>query len=381
METNTNEDMRHILAKWHIALATLAIVGTLCSCDMMSESYDDCPTGLYLALKYDYNLERADLLKGHVGSVTVYVYSPDDELVATYDQRVEELTLPFVGSEYWTLHITDLPEGSYKFTVLAQQAPYSETMASNRAHFERQNVSSGDAQESLVVKLDKQLSPDGTYYRIENHDLPLDTLWHGIETNLIEVWNEKPTYDTISLVRDTKNIHIALRELDDPTTMDINNFGITITDHNSVILWDNSLDESDMVVYTPYATWNTDDLTDAVDADGNQLDEVGHTGHADLMTSRLIYHSGTRADGDVADDAVLSITNLETGVEVAALNLPSVLSQLRSSDDLHRYQEQEFLDRGYDYTLTIFLRGGKLSYITIAIDILGWSKRIQYEEL
>ncbi len=373
--------MRHILAKWHIALVTLAAVGTLCSCDMMSESYDDCPTGLYLALKYDYNLERADLLKGHVGSVTVYVYNPEDELVATYDKSIDELSLPFTGSEYWTLHITDLPEGSYKFTVLAQQAPYSQTMASNRAHFERQNVSSGDAQESLVVKLDKQLSSDGTYYRIDNHDLPLDTLWHGMETNFIEVFTEKPTYDTISLTRDTKNIHIALRELDDPTTMDIDNFGITISDHNSVILWDNSLDESDLVVYTPYATWNTDDLTDAVDAEGNPLDEVGHTGHADLMTSRLIYHSGTRADGGVADDGVLSITNLETGYEVAALNLPSVLAQLRNSDDLHRYAEQEFLDRGYDYTLTIFLRGGKLSYITIAIDILGWSKRIQYEEL
>ncbi len=373
---------RHYLKKtgaW--TLTAVLCLTALCGCDMMSESYDDCPTGLYLAMKYDYNLERADLLKGHIGSVTVYVYSPDDELVATYDQRVEELTLPFVGSEYWTLHITDLPEGSYKFTVLAQQAPYSETMASNRAHFERQNVSSGDAQESLVVKLDKQLSPDGTYYRVENHDLPLDTLWHGIETDLIEVWNEKPTYDTISLVRDTKNIHIALRELDDPTTMDINNFGMTISDHNSVILWDNELDESDLVVYTPYATWNTDDITDAVDSEGNPLGEPGHIGHADLMTSRLIYHSGTRADGSAADDGVLSVTNLETGEEVAAFNLPSVLAQLRNSDDLHRYQEQEFLDRGYDYTITIFLRGGKLSYITIEIDILGWSKRIQYEEL
>ncbi len=371
---------RHYLK--NVGLWTLTMVFSLmvvCSCDMMTEDYDDCPTGLYLSFKYDYNLERADLFKAHVGSVTVYAYNTADVLVATYDKRIEELSLPFVGSEYWTMHITDLPEGSYKFTVLAQQAPYAETSTSSRAHFVRQGVSSGDRQESLTVKLDKELSSDGTYYRIDNHDLPLDTLWHGIETSYIEVYNEKPTYDTISLVRDTKNIHLSIRELDDPTTMDISNYGVTISDHNSVILWDNSLDETDLVVYTPYATWNTDDITNAVDAEGHQLDEVGHIGHADLMTSRLIYHSSTRADA--SDDGVLSVTNLNTGVEVAAFNLPSVLAQLRNSDDLHRYSEQEFLDRGYDYTITIFLRGDKLAYITIEIDILGWSKRIQFEEL
>ncbi len=107
---------------------------------------------------------------------------------------------------------------------------------------------------------------------------------------------------------------------------------------------------------------------------------MGHIGHADLMTSRILYHSGTRADG-VEDDGVLSVTNTVTGVEVATLNLPSTLAQLRNSDDLHRYQEQEFLDRGYDYTITLFLRGDKLAYITIAIDVLGWSKRIQWEDL
>ncbi len=372
--------MRQLQKTWYMVVTALVVVA-LSGCDMMTEDYDDCPMGLYLSFKYDYNLERSDIFKGNVGSVTVYAYNTSDNLVRTYDVSASELTLPFVGSEYWTLHINDLPEGQYRFTVLAQQAPYSQTSSSNRAHFVRQNVASGDHRESLAVTLDRTAVADGTYYTIDNHALPLDTLWHGIENNYIEVFAEKPTYDTISLVRDTKQIHIALREIDDPTTMDIADYGMTITDHNSVILYNNDLDESDYVVYTPYTTWNTDDLTTTTDSEGRPLDGVGHIGHADFMTSRLIYHDSSTRAGSIEDDGILSITNLKTGVEVVALNLPATLSQLRSSDELHRYSEQEFLDRGYDYSITIFLRGGKLSYIMIEIDILGWSKRIQFEDL
>ncbi len=366
--------MKHLINKWYVALVLIA-VGMLSGCDMMTESYDDCPMGLYLSFKYDYNLERSDIFKGNVGSVTVYVYGTSNTLVRTYDVPASELTLPFVGSEYWTLHISDLPEGEYRFIALAQQAPYAETSASSRAHFVRSGVSTGDSRESLTVKLDRVAGSDGTYYRIDNHSLPLDTLWHGMEENYVSVYAEKPTYDTISLVRDTKQIHLSLRELDDPTTMDIANYGMTITDRNSVILYDNSLDESDYVVYTPYTTWNSEDRTTTTDAYGNELEGVGKIGHADFMTSRLLYHASA------GDDGVLSVTNLTTGVEVAALNLPDILARLRNSDDLHRYSEQEFLDRGYDYSISIFLRGDKLSYITIEIDILGWSRRIQYEDL
>lgn len=44
------------------------------SCDMMTEDRDDCPMGLYLNFKYDYNLERADMFNDHVGAVDVYVF-------------------------------------------------------------------------------------------------------------------------------------------------------------------------------------------------------------------------------------------------------------------------------------------------------------------
>ena len=54
-----------------LAVATLLMVA---SCDMWHTDTDDCPIGIYVKFKYDYNLQRADMLNDHVGAVTLYVY-------------------------------------------------------------------------------------------------------------------------------------------------------------------------------------------------------------------------------------------------------------------------------------------------------------------
>lgn len=58
-----------------------------------------------------------------------------------------------------------------------------------------------------------------------------------------------------------------------------------------------------------------------------------------------------------------------------------LLSRLRTSEEIYRYSEQEFLDRGYDYQLDFYLKGDRLAYVNISISVLGWSKRVQFEEL
>lgn len=93
------------------------------------------------------------------------------------------------------------------------------------------------------------------------------------------------------------------------------------------------------------------------------------------MTSRILYHD------DPKDDGILSVVNKETQQEVIRVNLPDLLSRLRTSEDIYRYSAQEFLDRGYDYQLDFFLKGDRLYYVEISISVLGWSKRVQLEEL
>ena len=356
--------------RWLCCMVLAALAMT--SCDMMEQDLSDCPYGLYVTFKYDYNLQRADMFNDHVGSVTLYVFDEQNKLVKTVEESnaggVEPLKQPG-----YVMHITDLAPGNYRFVALAGQRPYADMMETGRAKFVRNDIATGDDITRLGVQLDRRETGDGTY-EIANNALPLDTLWHGMLTEPVQVYSKesnRPAYATVSLVRDTKKISVSLRELDDPTQMDIADYDLAITDRNSTLLWDNSVDETTgTVVYRPHETWNTDDRT-PVAVQG----EVGKIGHADFMTSRIIYHD------DPADDGTLTIVSRETGNTVVNVNLPDLLSRLRSSEETHSYTPQEFLDRGYDYQLDFFLRGGRLSAVNISISVLGWSKRIQYEEL
>lgn len=363
--------MKYLPIKRFAWLWILSIV-VFASCDMMKESREDCPFGLYLSFKYDYNLERADMFNDHVGAVDVYVFDQDGKYVTTLSEYNEEEWRPLADPTY-VMH-ADLQPGKYKFIVLGGQVAYEEQLENGKAHFVRSEFQKGDDLTTLHIRLDTE-GDENTILKVDNHGLSLDTLWHGMEMELVEVFAEKPTYHTIGLIRDTKKINVTLREIDDPTLMDVDNYEMTITDRNSHLLWDNSVDEENTVVYTPHATWNTDDRTPAFDAEGNQLGGTGKIAHADFMTSRIIFHE------NAAEDGILSIVNKNTQVEVVRVNLPDLLSRLRTNEDRFRYSEQEFLDRGYDYQIDFFLKGDRLAYINIGISVLGWSKRIQFEEL
>lgn len=365
--------MNHFI-KQHLVWLCLAVLSSvaLTSCDMMTEDREDCPTGLYLTFKYDYNLQRADMFSDHVGAVDVYVFDENGKFVTKQSEANEGDIRPLAAPLY-RMHM-NLKPGKYQFIVLAGQKSYAEQLAAPRAHFVRTEPQPGDDMSALNVRLDTK-NGKSSMLLVDNMNQPLDTLWHGMMTEPVEVFEQKPTYRTISLMRDTKKINVTLRELDDPTQMDINNYDMQIVDRNTHILWDNSLDETDQVVYTPHTLWNTDDRTPAFDANGDEIEGIGQIGHADFMTSRILYHE------NAADDAMLTITNKLTGQTVGTLNLPDVLSRLRTSEDVHRYSAQEFLDRGYDYQLDIFLKGDRLAYVNISISILGWSQRVQFEEL
>ena len=359
----------------HLSIKTLAgmmgalvMSAALTACDMMKEDREDCPTGLYLQFKYDYNLQRADMFNDHVGAVDVLVFDEQGKFIKTQSEENTANFAPLADPNY-RMHM-DLDPGKYKFIVLAGQDSYADQLARQRAHFTRTLPAAGDDMSKLDIRLDTQT---GNVLVVDNMDAPLDTLWHGMETTPVEVFAEKPTYHTISLMRDTKQITVSLRELDDPTLMDIDDYTLEIRDRNTHLLWDNTVDEADWASYTPYATWNTEDLTQV--PDGENAGKYGQIGHAAFMTSRIMNHANATEDGQFI------VTFNETGEEIINVNLPDLLSRLANYDDLHRYSAQEFLDRGYDYSLEFFLKGTRLQYVNISISVLDWSVRVQFSEL
>ena len=192
------------------SLLSLLLTLLVASCAQMHEDTDDCPVGLYLTFTYDYNLERADMFSDHVGAVTVYIFDEEGRYVGKREEANVGDWRPLAAPTY-QMHIADLPDGKYRFLVLAGQKSYEEQLAGPGPKFVRSEPAPGDPMTALGVRLETSETEHG--HEVVNHGQPLDTLWHGMWTEPVEVKSTRPTYQTISLVRDTKKINVTLREL------------------------------------------------------------------------------------------------------------------------------------------------------------------------
>ena len=358
------------------------------SCDMMKEDLSDCPTGLYVNFVYDYNIQRADMFKDHVGGLTLYVFDESDRIAAQRTVSGNEL------SRYgFFVHFTEAelaPDHQYRLTAVAMQKDWSQSSASTGY---KPTIS--DNRTSLKVSLAHQT---GTPYGTVSNAAPLDTLWHTLttlkadEANLpaatryrlsadgavstngvdqVSVVRGVPTYATVSLIRDTNHLNISLRELDTPEEVNDEDYEVFIIDANTDVDYANNLVmPGDSVIYRPYAQWTTViESTRSIAAD--------YSAHYDLMFNRLMYNTTTN------DNAVLCIRNKKTGENVAMLNLPYILCTGRMAYEIYAYSPQEYLDREYDYRLELFLKNGKWAqgaFISVCVDVLSWARRIQYVE-
>lgn len=350
----------------HAALVAAALFVAACD-PILDNGYGDCPTGLYVSFEYDYNLQRADMFKDQVGAVTVYVYDEQDKLVTTQtcENRPSDAPLKTYG---YQMHFSDLPDGRYRLVAFAQQQGYDQTLEEG-ANFVRTHVQKGDDINDLQVRLDRTPVSRQTVAanaRVEHGGLPLDTLWNGCNTHYVEVKSTRATYDTLSLVRDTKMLTVTLRHLDadKQAAIDVADYEVFIVDNNGLLAHDNTVLPDEDIVYTPFHAWNTE-------FHNEQGEVVQRAAHFGLMFSRLMYYA------TASDNALLVIRNRQTAEEVAVINLPDCLAQGRNAIDYYRYQPQEFLDREHTYSLDFFLKGGSWLYADLRISILSWSKRIQ----
>ena len=361
----------------------------LSSCDMMTEDLSDCPTGLYVNFVYDYNIQRADMFKDHVGGLTLYVFDESDQLVA--QRSVSGSLLTRYG---YKIHFTEdelAPDHLYRLIAVAMQNDWATASATTGY-----KPTIGGNRQSLNVSLTHQVD---TPYGIVSNVAPLDTLWHTLAVlktdagNLpavtryrlsstgavssngvdqVDVVSGVPTYATVSLIRDTNHLNISLRELDTPEEVKDEDYDVFIIDANTDVDFANNLvTPGDSVVYRPYAQWTT-----VINGTGNIA--ADYSAHYDLMFNRLMYNTTTN------DNAVLCIRNKKSGESIAMLNLPYILSTGRMAYEINNYSPQEYLDREYDYRLELFLKGGKWakgSFISVCVDVLSWAKRIQYIEL
>lgn len=379
-------NVRNIL---HKSILLLMAAMLMSSCGMMTEDLSDCPTGLYVNFVYDYNIQRADMFKDHVGGLTLYVFDESDHIAAQRTVSGSEL------SRYgYNIHFTEqelAPDHQYRLVALAMQKDWNAASATTGY---KPTIS--DDRMSLKVSLNHL---PGTPYGSVSNAAPLDTLWHTLTTlkadaeNLpaatryrlasdgtittngtdrVVVVRGEPTYATVSLIRDTNHLNISLRELDTPEDVRDEDYEVFIIDANTDVDYANNLlVPGDSVIYRPYAQWTT-----VVEGTGSIA--ADYSAHYDLMFNRLMYNTTT------SDNAVLCIRNKKAGENVAMLNLPYILCTGRMAYEIYAYSPQEYLDREYDYRLELFLKNGRWAsgaFISVCVDVLSWARRIQYVEL
>lgn len=348
------------------AVLCMVAATLLCGCDgLMHDDMEPCPQGIDLCFKYDYNVQRADMFNDHVGGLTVYVFDENGRFVMQQEENNTAAAAPLKDHSY-TMHLS-LQPGKYQFIALANQKSYQETLATNGAKFRRTELSVGDDMQTLQVKLDR--NADNTI----DATAPLDTLWHGMSTHLTQVVTNKATRDTLSLMRDTKDLVISLHNIADNERANISadDFEFRIIDRNGWLNYDNSLHEDAEITYTPFDTWTTE----FKDEQGNVTERIAH---AELTFSRLMYYANA---ADNAKNAMLYVINKKTGETVVQINLPYYLAQAREAFARYNYSEQEFLDREYQYKLDFFLQDGTWKEASLSISVLSWAKRIFNYEL
>ena len=341
----------------------------LAACAMMETDIDDCPTGLYVTFKYDYNIQRSDMFRDHVGGVTVYVFDKDNRFVMQQEENnVAEAGYTPLKQYDYKMRL-NLPKGKYRLVAMANQKSYDETLNSKGAKYRRTNLQVGDDISKLQVVLDRTAPNSRTttlsgISQVEHQNMPMDTLWHAINSTHKEASTTTASYDTLSMMRNTNTLTVSLRQIDDEANISTDKFEVYIVDNNGTTNYENAVAADEDIVYTPHDSWETE----FTDTDGTVLQRAAHYG---LNFNRLIYYSTP------SDNAVLVIRNKETQENVATINLPDCLAQGRNAVERYQYTPQEFLDREHNYKLAFFLKGDSWEYIDLSISILSWSKRIQ----
>lgn len=402
------------------AKTTAAAFAALCltSCSWMDEGEDlsGCPTGdVVVQFVYDYNIQRADMFRDHVGEVNLYVFDENNALVAqrtvndksAISDRNNRFNIKLKASN--TPGTADLVAGhSYRFMAIAGQKAgaiiptegqlpvYGSPL--HQARYRQTALHPGSQASSFFVALDRNANAEANGRNAVSSALPLDTLWHtlgtlptGTDNTNLSGWNDPADLVTIrssivdsvnvsapqpqdtitlSLIRDTKHLHVSMHEIDAPGNVNADDYEVYITDANGVANDRNAVFDNDDLVYRPYAK-RTEDMTDAGIA--------GTTAHWDLMFNRLMIHD--RA----VDDARLCIVRKADNMTVASISLPRTLAYSRIAHDYYQLTQQGYLDREYNYNLSFYLKNGQWEtteiWIAVDVNVLSWRIRRQDVEL
>lgn len=401
-----------------VALLGIGAATALQSCSMVNEDMDPCAqkpnTFVHVDFVYDYNMLREDLFDAHAGTAHLYVFNEDsvflfdrslskNDMTGKVDFSMTFDTLYFVpGHKYMLVAMAQGNHSGYDWACVSTpgfQIPIDREMVPGVSKISDYRI---------VLDRDSDSYADIGVVNYKdaygNNKELMDTLWstrpnmvQDIDVPYVEWLPQKDTvpanhiYVEVPMMRITNAIKVNLiHDSFDQTTnpddyiflIDFPNgngtVGFTGTTYPNRELFYRSL-RKQVSVYTPKS---------------NHADYESNNGVQD--PAAVSHYSGgvnTRAT-QYCIEAQFGVSRLQTtdGSKLQIRNARdnSILAEIpdfanwlaQYFEDEHYYDNQEFLDREFNFTVDIHIDdNGKNDWIQIGCAILGWGKRIHYYDI
>lgn len=342
----------------------IAIALMLASCSMMQDDRSnclDCRNPLHVTLRYDYNMQRANMFPDQVQRATVYVVDAATNRVVARQQAANTPGDEPLKQPTYTFNFEGLDAGNYHLLAIAHAPAQAKDTP---LQVDELQIGDDISQMRISVPRSDNAGADGHFSVAA---LPLDTLWHGMLRD-VHLEETEPQQATVSLMRLTKNLSIMLMQTENPTDCRADNYDVSITTDNGRMDYLAQPLPDATLTYRPYAAWTTETLT------SGESSPLVSTAHYDLSFARLTSHD------NASENARLRVVNREDGKTIIDFDLVHYLALARSAAAT-TYPVQEFLDREHDYRMDIVLSGNEWRYMTLSISVLQWSLRIYNEKL
>lgn len=416
-------------------VSLLFAASMLTGCNLVNEDMPECApqnhTYTIVNFEYKYHMSSEyvstedDWFGDHAGSAYLYVFDEDGTYLfnrqrnkAFLDQRNPDFSITMDETEI-------IPGNKYILAAMAQgnHAGYEASLATPGFQLLNEMVPGFSKIDDFRVKLDRN---DDGYYDLgvvtddygffnykddyENNNLKLDTLWSTRPGYLeyLDVPYKEYEPSPIELPSDTIPVTMQMMRITNSIKINLVFDGFTpetpVTDYkfmmgfphgNGTLGFTGELDTelSQPLMYfslrkevKQYQYKDKGAQYDAEPVDQPEP-EAGDGTDSDSFRPRTGTRAATyciSAEFGVSrlqefDESYLTITNTNTGRIICDLH--NISDWLADYFD-HRYGNQEFLDREYDYTIDVKLDDDGNYYIMQAgCHILGWGKRIQREIL
>lgn len=359
------------------AVAAILSTALLSGCSLFHDDLNPCAVkpDTYTSVKfsYDYNTQQKDLFAEQVGAVSLYVFDENGyylfDIERTNHGSEAGPATPGFQIDFTTDQL--VPGHSYTLYAVGHGNPggYDATQAT--PGFERiTDLASHHTAADFGLLLQRENGD------VTNGGVLLDTLWATLTPCVLDIPVERIPEEgdpqepdhiiqrTLPLMRVTNVLSVCFWQADFPTSIDPNRFEVKVdfANGNGNIGLTGELNDDEALTFRPFRTR----LETRSDESGARACVV-----ADFGLSRIM----------LGDNIVLTVRDNETGHETRVENLSKHLARGNEAFSAEGWSEQEYLDREYNYSLEFPFDGPVPKWIQVNVQVLGWSKRYQIENL